>query len=191
MIAPLRKLIQLADTPARVSTSRYRPLLSTALLVEGQNTIDTTFIRCLLQLGAAIGQYWPKRLDQFNLATSSAWRKYECHIVSLPPHHRWLARSGFKVESFQHSRCTLLTAAGAGVLAASLPVGTGLGPSPAVAADNQTNLRNLVEQRFGMFNHFNLGTFTDQEWPPSRSEARMVAAPCRKVRCPWRRILSL
>ena len=88
-----------------------------------------------------------------------------------------LPRSGFNVESFQLSRRTLLTAAGAGVLAASLPIGTGFGLSPAVAADNQTNLRNLVQQRFGMFNHFNLGTFTNEEWAAGGQSPTKFAPP--------------
>lgn len=36
--------------------------------------------------------------------------------------------------------------------------------TPAAFAQSQTNLQNLVNMRFGMFNHFNMGTFTDEEW---------------------------
>ena len=53
-----------------------------ALLVEGQNTIDTRFIRCLLKLSAIIAEYRPERLDQFT-KTSSAWRM--CRGTRSPP----------------------------------------------------------------------------------------------------------
>lgn len=92
------------------------------------------------------------------------------------------------MSSPELSRRTLLAAAGVGAAAVALPLGGGIaGLSPAAAADNATNLRNLINQRFGMFNHFNLGTFTDEEWaaggqsptrfnPPSVDCAQWAAA---------------
>ncbi|NUT98270.1 MAG: alpha-L-fucosidase [Saccharothrix sp.] len=59
------------------------------------------------------------------------------------------------------SRRGFLAATGVTALAATVP---GLVALPAFAADPQTNLSRLVDLRFGMFNHFNLGTFTNEEW---------------------------
>ncbi|MDX5568067.1 alpha-L-fucosidase [Streptomyces sp. ID05-04B] len=72
------------------------------------------------------------------------------------------------------SRRTLLGAAGAAVAATTLPVIPALSPllAEAAAADPQTNLEKLVNMRFGMFNHFSLGTFTNEEWAaPNQSPA--------------------
>ncbi|MCO1574321.1 alpha-L-fucosidase [Crossiella sp. SN42] len=61
------------------------------------------------------------------------------------------------------SRRGFLAATGVAAAATVLPglVGQPLGAS---AAEARTNLAKLVDLRFGMFNHFNLGTFTDEEW---------------------------
>ncbi|MGX9899464.1 hypothetical protein ACW0JT_05430 [Arthrobacter sp. SA17] len=62
-------------------------------------------------------------------------------------------------------------ASAAGLLATSV----GGGVSPATAAvgdgwDTQALLQKLMDMRFGMFNHFNLGTYTNQEGPlPTRT----------------------
>ncbi|MFD4506216.1 alpha-L-fucosidase [Streptomyces sp. NPDC058457] len=68
------------------------------------------------------------------------------------------------------SRRSVLTAAGVTAAAATLPALSG---SPAEAAtSSKTALRRLVDMRFGMFNHFNMGTFTDEEWAaPNQSPA--------------------
>ncbi|MFF9042102.1 RICIN domain-containing protein [Streptomyces sp. NPDC014892] len=78
------------------------------------------------------------------------------------------------MSSGRLSRRTLLGAAGAAVATTALPVLPALSPllTRAAAADVQTNLSNLVNMRFGMFNHFNLGTFTNEEWAaPNQSPA--------------------
>ena len=75
------------------------------------------------------------------------------------------------------SRRTLLGAAGAAVAASALPVVPGFSRllPQAVAADMQTNLSNLVDMRFGMFNHFNMGTFTNQEWAAPNQNPALFA----------------
>jgi alpha-L-fucosidase len=75
------------------------------------------------------------------------------------------------------SRRTLLGAAGAAVAATALPVVPALSPllAEAAAADPQTNLEKLVNMRFGMFNHFNLGTFTNQEWAAPNQSPTLFA----------------
>ena len=70
------------------------------------------------------------------------------------------------------SRRTLLTAAGATAAATALPVIPG---SPAQAATPQTSLSRLVDMRFGMFNHFNMGTFTDEEWAAPNQDPALFA----------------
>src|SRR5690349_10030107 len=75
------------------------------------------------------------------------------------------------------SRRTLLGAAGAAVAASALPVLPGASRllPQAAAADMQTNLSNLVNMRFGMFNHFNMGTFTNEEWAsPNQDPTRFA-----------------
>ncbi|MFF5362008.1 RICIN domain-containing protein [Streptomyces scabiei] len=75
------------------------------------------------------------------------------------------------------SRRTLLGAAGAAAAATALPVLPALSPllTQAAAADPQTNLANLVNMRFGMFNHFNLGTFTNEEWAAPNQRPSLFA----------------
>ncbi|MGW3033098.1 RICIN domain-containing protein [Streptomyces sp. NPDC001178] len=75
------------------------------------------------------------------------------------------------------SRRTLLGSAAAAVAASALPVVPGVsGLLPeAVAADLQTSLSNLVNLRFGMFNHFNMGTFTNQEWAAPNQDPALFA----------------
>ncbi|WP_199788650.1 RICIN domain-containing protein [Streptomyces sp. 351MFTsu5.1] len=75
------------------------------------------------------------------------------------------------------SRRTLLGAAGAAVAATALPVVPELSllAAEAAAADLQTNLEKLVNMRFGMFNHFNLGTFTNQEWAAPNQSPTLFA----------------
>ncbi|MBB5803493.1 alpha-L-fucosidase [Saccharothrix ecbatanensis] len=74
------------------------------------------------------------------------------------------------------SRRGFLAATG---LAAAAVAASGLvGRSPlAFAADGQTDLSNLVDLRFGMFNHFNLGTFTDEEWAAGGQSPAKFAPP--------------
>ena len=75
------------------------------------------------------------------------------------------------------SRRTLLGAAGAAVAASALPVVPGFSRllAEAAAADLQTSLSKLVDMRFGMFNHFNLGTFTNQEWAEPNQNPALFA----------------
>ncbi|MFI7403972.1 RICIN domain-containing protein [Streptomyces sp. NPDC049541] len=75
------------------------------------------------------------------------------------------------------SRRTLLGSAAAAVAASALPVVPGVsGLLPqAAAADLQTSLGNLVNLRFGMFNHFNMGTFTNQEWAAPNQDPALFA----------------
>jgi len=72
------------------------------------------------------------------------------------------------------SRRTLL---GAAVASTALPVIPALSPllAEAAAADPQTNLEKLVNMRFGMFNHFNLGTFTNEEWAAPNQNPALFA----------------
>ncbi|KJK40795.1 alpha-L-fucosidase [Streptomyces variegatus] len=49
--------------------------------------------------------------------------------------------------------------------------------SQAAAADTQTDLGKMVDMRFGMFNHFSLGTFTDQEWAEPHQNPALFAPP--------------
>ncbi|MFE9425994.1 RICIN domain-containing protein [Kitasatospora sp. NPDC006697] len=78
------------------------------------------------------------------------------------------------------SRRRFLTATGVAAAATALPVlpaFSGLLPEAAAAAtaDPQTNLSKLADMRFGMFNHFNMGTFTDQEWAsPDQNPTRFA-----------------
>lgn len=75
------------------------------------------------------------------------------------------------------SRRTLLGAAGAAAAATALPVVPAFSGlvSEAVAADPQTNLNDMVDMRFGMFNHFNMGTFTDEEWAAPNQNPALFA----------------
>ncbi|OAH10364.1 RICIN domain-containing protein [Streptomyces jeddahensis] len=81
------------------------------------------------------------------------------------------------MSSGRLSRRTLLGAGGAAVAATALPVAPALSPllAQAAAADPQTNLENLVNMRFGMFNHFSLGTFTNQEWAAPNQNPALFA----------------
>ncbi|MFE6620062.1 alpha-L-fucosidase [Streptomyces sp. NPDC057740] len=83
------------------------------------------------------------------------------------------------MSSGRLSRRTLLGAAGAAVAATALPVVPALSPllARAAAADPQTNLENLVDMRFGMFNHFSLGTFTNEEWAAPNQDPAKFAPP--------------
>ncbi|WP_329557325.1 alpha-L-fucosidase [Streptomyces sp. NBC_00696] len=83
------------------------------------------------------------------------------------------------MSSGRLSRRTLLTAAGAAAAATALPVLPSFSGllAEASAADLQTNLAHLADLRFGMFNHFNLGTFTNEEWAaPNQSPALFAPA---------------
>ncbi|MGW3287044.1 RICIN domain-containing protein [Streptomyces sp. NPDC001002] len=74
-------------------------------------------------------------------------------------------------------RRTLLGAAGVAAAATALPVLPALSGlvAEAVAAGPQTNLSNLVNMRFGMFNHFNMGTFTNEEWAAPNQNPKLFA----------------
>ncbi|WP_371664585.1 alpha-L-fucosidase [Streptomyces sp. NBC_00280] len=75
------------------------------------------------------------------------------------------------------SRRTVLGAAGAAAAATVLPVVPAFSDlvSEAAAADVQTNLSNMVNMRFGMFNHFNMGTFTNEEWAAPNQNPALFA----------------
>jgi len=47
--------------------------------------------------------------------------------------------------------------------------------SAAAAATPQENLARLVDLRFGMFNHFNMGTFTNEEWATPNRDPLLFA----------------
>ncbi|MEU9669206.1 alpha-L-fucosidase [Streptomyces bobili] len=76
-------------------------------------------------------------------------------------------------------RRTFLGAAGAATAATALPIVPGFSGllSQAAAADTQTNLSKMVDMRFGMFNHFSLGTFTNQEWAEPNQSPTLFAPP--------------
>ncbi|MFI6624314.1 alpha-L-fucosidase [Streptomyces sp. NPDC050528] len=74
-------------------------------------------------------------------------------------------------------RRSVLRAAGAAAAATALPVAPAFSsPVPqVVAADSQTNLSDMVNMRFGMFNHFNMGTFTNEEWATPNQNPALFA----------------
>jgi alpha-L-fucosidase len=75
------------------------------------------------------------------------------------------------------SRRALLGAVGSAAAATALPVIPALSPllAQAAAADPQTSLENLANMRFGMFNHFSLGTFTNEEWAAPNQNPALFA----------------
>ena len=79
------------------------------------------------------------------------------------------------------SRRALLSAAAGGAAAAvAAPmVGglSGLAPESAAwaAEPTQAKLRKLIDLRFGMFLHFNMGTFTNEEWASPNRDPRLFA----------------
>ncbi|MER7569409.1 RICIN domain-containing protein [Streptomyces sp. NPDC097941] len=77
------------------------------------------------------------------------------------------------------NRRTFLGAAGAATAATALPLVPGFSGllSQASAADTQTNLSKIVDMRFGMFNHFSLGTFTNEEWAAPKQSPTVFAPP--------------
>ncbi|NEA66670.1 RICIN domain-containing protein [Streptomyces sp. SID12488] len=83
------------------------------------------------------------------------------------------------MSSRKMTRRTFLGAAGAATAATALPLVPGFSGllSQASAADAQTNLSKMVDMRFGMFNHFSLGTFTDQEWAEPNQSPALFAPP--------------
>ncbi|MGW0500497.1 RICIN domain-containing protein [Streptomyces sp. NPDC003007] len=83
------------------------------------------------------------------------------------------------MSSSRMNRRTFLGAAGAATAATALPIVPGFsGLLPqAAAADTQTNLSKMVDMRFGMFNHFSLGTFTNQEWAEPNQSPTLFAPP--------------
>ncbi|MPY54383.1 alpha-L-fucosidase [Streptomyces sp. K1PN6] len=57
-----------------------------------------------------------------------------------------------------------------------MPAVLGTGTSAQAAASaRQDSLSKLVDMRFGMFNHFNLGTFTDEEWAAPHQDPALFA----------------
>lgn len=81
------------------------------------------------------------------------------------------------MSSGRLSRRTFLGATAGAAAATALPVIPALSSlvPQAAAADLQTNLEKLVNMRFGMFNHFNLGTFTNQEWAEPNQNPALFA----------------
>jgi len=81
------------------------------------------------------------------------------------------------MSSGRLSRRTLLAAAGGTVAATALPNVPGFSGllTEASAADTQTNLSRMVDLRFGMFNHFSLGTFTNEEWAAPNQNPALFA----------------
>jgi alpha-L-fucosidase len=72
-----------------------------------------------------------------------------------------------------------LLGAGAATAASALPIVPGFSGllSQAAASDTQTDLGKMVDMRFGMFNHFSLGTFTNQEWAEPHQSPALFAPP--------------
>lgn len=71
------------------------------------------------------------------------------------------------------SRRTFLAASGAAAAVASVPFG-GFG-APAAFGQSMTNLQSFVNLRFGMFLHFNMSTFTGEEWAtPNQNPTRFA-----------------
>ena len=71
------------------------------------------------------------------------------------------------------SRRSVLAAGGVSAATVALPVLSG---SPAEADTGTTTARGrLVDMRFGMFNHFNMGTFTDEEWAAPGQDPNLFA----------------
>lgn len=86
---------------------------------------------------------------------------------------------GLNHVSQRMTRRTLLGAAGAATAATALPLVpgfSGLLPQES-AADTQTNLSRMVDMRFGMFNHFSRGTFTNQERAEPNQSSTLFAPP--------------
>ncbi|MFD3505789.1 alpha-L-fucosidase [Streptomyces sp. NPDC058676] len=83
------------------------------------------------------------------------------------------------MSSSRMNRRTFLGAAGAATAATALPLVPGFSGllSQASAADTQTNLSRMVDMRFGMFNHFSLGTFTNEEWAAPKQSPTVFAPP--------------
>ncbi|PAZ13994.1 alpha-L-fucosidase [Streptomyces sp. SA15] len=83
------------------------------------------------------------------------------------------------MSSSRMNRRTFLGAAGAATAATALPIVPGFSGllSQAAAADTQSNLSKMVDMRFGMFNHFSLGTFTNQEWAEPNQSPTLFAPP--------------
>ena len=83
------------------------------------------------------------------------------------------------MSSRRMTRRTFLGAAGVASAATALPIVPGFAGllSQAAAADTQTNLSKMVDMRFGMFNHFSLGTFTNQEWAEPNQSPALFAPP--------------
>ncbi|ANS62431.1 calx-beta domain-containing protein [Streptomyces lincolnensis] len=82
------------------------------------------------------------------------------------------------MSSRRMTRRTFL-GAGAASAATALPIVPGFSGllSQAAAADTQTKLSKMVDMRFGMFNHFSLGTFTNQEWAEPHQSPTLFAPP--------------
>jgi alpha-L-fucosidase len=74
------------------------------------------------------------------------------------------------------NRRTFLGAATAATALPIVPGFSGLLPQ-AAAAGTQSNLSKMVDMRFGMFNHFSLGTFTNQEWAEPNQSPTLFAPP--------------
>lgn len=78
------------------------------------------------------------------------------------------------MSSGRLSRRTLLGAAAAGAVLPLVPALRGQ-RAEAAESDPQTNLSRLADLRFGMFNHFNMGTFTNEEWAAPRQNPALFA----------------
>ncbi|TCB97999.1 alpha-L-fucosidase [Micromonospora zingiberis] len=76
------------------------------------------------------------------------------------------------------SRRAVLSAAGAGAATSALPALTGPAEASNVAPEHaQRILQRLADLRFGMFNHFSLGTFTGEEWARPHQSPTLFAPP--------------
>jgi alpha-L-fucosidase len=76
------------------------------------------------------------------------------------------------------SRRTLLSVAGATTATAGLAMTAGAGAAHSAAPRaGAPDLRGFADLRFGMFNHFNMGTFTDEEWARPNQDPKLFAPP--------------
>ncbi|RSM65579.1 alpha-L-fucosidase [Actinoplanes sp. ATCC 53533] len=76
------------------------------------------------------------------------------------------------------SRRILLSAVGLTTATAGLAGAVGAGPALASKPHaGAPDLRRFANLRFGMFNHFNVGTFTDEEWARPNQDPKLFAPP--------------
>ncbi|MCM2483688.1 alpha-L-fucosidase [Burkholderia glumae] len=85
------------------------------------------------------------------------------------------------MNNFKMSRRALLAAGGAvagmGLVPPLMRRSLAAAVATATANSPQFNLEQFAELRFGMFNHFNMGTFTNEEWATPNQNPMTFAPP--------------